>query len=100
MSFKYIFPEQIILVPQRFSQTPTPKQLSEITAGQPFKSPSCLLECKVPGNFVSVSWDKRVNFCSFAQGKEPLRSMDYISFQKVYRRGNCKINQRCRCAKH
>ena len=77
MAFKYISPEQIILVPQRFSQTPTPKQLSEITAGQPFQSPSCLLKCKVPGNFVSVSWDKRVNFCSFAQGKEPLRSMDY-----------------------
>lgn len=77
MALTHITPEQIILVPQRYSNTPTPKQLSEVTEGRAFQSPSCLLQCKAPTNFVSVSWDKKVNFCSFAKGKEPLPSIDY-----------------------
>lgn len=73
----YITPEQIILIPQRFSKTPTPRQLSEVSGQRPFQSPSCLLKCQPPTNFGSVSWDKKVNFCSFARGKEPLQSLDY-----------------------
>lgn len=69
--------EQIILVPQRFSNTPSPKQLSDVAGGKPFQSPSCLLGCKRPENFCSVSWDKRVNSCSFAPGKESLESLDF-----------------------
>lgn len=69
--------DQIIVIPQRFSNTPTPKQLATITDGQPFQSPSCLLKCKRPENFVSVSWDKRVNSCSYAQGKQPLETLTY-----------------------
>ena len=69
--------DQIILVPQRFSNTPTPKQLASIAGGKPFQSPSCLLACKRPKNFCSVSWDKKVNSCSFAPNKEPLETLDY-----------------------
>ena len=69
--------EQIILVPQRFSNTPSPKQLSQVAGGKPFQSPSCLLGCKRPENFCSVSWDKKVNSCSFAQGKVVLGTLDY-----------------------
>lgn len=70
-------PEQIILVPRRFSDTPTPRQLAEVTDGKPFQSPSCLLKCTKPENFCSVSWDKKVNFCSFAGGKQPLPTLDF-----------------------
>ena len=70
--------EQIILVPRRFKNTPTPKQLAEVAGGKPFQSPSCLLGCKPPQNFVSVSWDKQVNFCSYAPCKQPLLSLDYV----------------------
>lgn len=69
--------DQIILVPQRFSNTPTPKQLASVAGGKPFQSPSCLLYCKRPENFCSVSWDKKVNSCSFAPNKEPLETLDY-----------------------
>ena len=69
--------DQIILVPQRFSNTPTPKQLASVSGGKPFQSPSCLLKCQRPTNFCSVSWDKKVNSCSFAPNKEPLKSLDY-----------------------
>lgn len=68
---------QIILVPQRFSNTPTPKQLAYVAGGKPFQSPSCLLKCKRPTNFCSISWDKKVNSCSFAPNKEALETLDY-----------------------
>ena len=69
--------DQIILVPQRFSNTPTSQQLASVSGGKPFQSPSCLLKCQRPMNFCSVSWDKKVNSCSFAPNKEQLKSLDY-----------------------
>lgn len=73
----FLTPKQIILIPQRFSGTPTPKQLARIAGGKPFQSPSCLLKCAPPQDFCSVSWDKKVNFCSYAAGKQPLQTLDY-----------------------
>lgn len=78
--------EQIILVPQRFSNTPTPKQLASVAGGMPFQSPSCLLKCERPTNFCSVSWDKKVNSCSFASGKEPLESLDFKGLEEALKR--------------
>ena len=74
---KFLENDQIILVPQRFSNTPTPKQLASVAGGKPFQSPSCLLACIRPENFCSVSWDKKVNSCSFAPNKIPLNTLDY-----------------------
>lgn len=69
--------DQVIIIPQRYFNTPTPKQVSAVADGKPFQSPSCLLECKRPQNFVSVSWDKRVNSCSYARGKRELKTLDF-----------------------
>ena len=69
--------DQIILVPRRFSNTPSPKQLASVANGKPFQSPSCLLKCQRPTNFCSVSWDKKVNSCSFAPNKVSMESLDY-----------------------
>lgn len=74
---RFLQPNQIIMVPQRFSNTPTPKELASITDGKPFQSPSCLLGCQRPLEFCSVSWDKKVNSCSYAGGKQKLNSLDY-----------------------
>ena len=73
----FLSAEQIILVPRRFCNTPSPKQLASVANNKPFQSPSCLLGCRRPANFASVSWDKRVNSCSFAGGKTGLQSLDY-----------------------
>lgn len=75
--------DQIILVPQRFSNTPSPKQLASVAGGKPFQSPSCLLKCQRPTNFCSVSWDKKVNSCSFAPNKVPLETLDYAGLIKA-----------------
>ena len=82
--------DQIILVPQRFSNTPTPKQLASVADGKPFQSPSCLLKCQRPTNFCSVSWDKKVNSCSFAPGKESLESLDFKGLEKALNQVNWK----------
>ena len=74
---KILDSDQIILVPQRFSNTPTPKQLASVAGNKPFQSPSCLLKCQRPKNFCSVSWNKMVNSCSFASGKQLLETLDY-----------------------
>ena len=74
---KFLNSDQLILVPQRYSNTPTPKQLAFVAGGKPFQSPTCLLKCQRPTNFCSVSWDKKVNSCSFAPNKEQLKSLDY-----------------------
>lgn len=74
---KILSPDQIILVPQRFSNTPTPKQLASVACGKPFQSPSCLMKCQRPTDFCSVSWDKKVNSCSFSPSKVPLTTLDY-----------------------
>lgn len=83
---KVLTSNQIILVPQRFSNTPTPKQLASVSGGKPFQSPSCLLKCQRPANFCSVSWDKKVNSCSFAPDKEPLESLDYNGLKEALKR--------------
>lgn len=79
-------PEQIILIPQRFSYTPTSVEMMMVTGGQPFQSPSCLLGCKRPMDFCSVSWDKQVNSCSFAGGKEPLKELTYHGMIEALKR--------------
>lgn len=75
--------DQIIIIPQKYSNTPTPKQISIVAGGKPFQSPSCLLECKRPQNFVSVSWDKKVNSCSYAPGKQPLKTLDFAGMMEA-----------------
>ncbi|MDO4505632.1 MAG: radical SAM protein [Spirochaetales bacterium] len=69
--------DRIILIPRRFTCEPTPKQLSEIAGGKPFQSPACLTGCKQPTEFCSLSWDKKVNWCSYASGKQPLKELTF-----------------------
>lgn len=80
---KILEADQIIVIPQRFGNTPTPKQLAYVADNKPFQSPSCLLGCKRPENFVSVSWDKRVNSCSYAGGKVSMDCLDYNGLMKA-----------------
>ena len=82
-AMKILSSDQIILVPQRFSNTPSPKQLAVVSGGHPFQSPSCLLGCKRPTNFASVSWDQKVAPCSFAGDKVALASLDFVGLQEA-----------------
>ncbi len=69
--------DRIILIPRRFTCEPLPKQISAIANGKPFQSPACLTGCSKPTEFCSLSWDKKVNWCSYASGKQPLTELSY-----------------------
>ena len=66
-----------ILVPRRPDRTPSARQLAEVAGRGPFQAPACLTRCLRPERFVSISWDKQVNSCSYAGGKAPLHSLDH-----------------------
>lgn len=85
--------DRIILIPRRFTCEPTPKQLSEIACGKPFQSPACLTGCKKPTEFCSISWDKKVNWCSYASGKQIIKELSYNGLMDALNRvdfGCCK----------
>ncbi|MCR5400902.1 MAG: radical SAM protein [Treponema sp.] len=85
--------DRIILIPRRFTCEPTAKQLSEIACGKPFQSPSCLTGCKQPTEFCSVSWDKKVNWCSYATGKQAITKFTYEGLMEALSKvqfGCCK----------
>jgi len=86
----YLTSDRIIIIPKRFSDTPTPKDLAYITDRKPFQSPSCILKCDIPKEFASVTWDKKVNFCSYALLKEPLESLDFKGLINALKKVNFK----------
>jgi len=69
--------KEIIFVPRRFSLQPTPQQVLEVAGNEPFQSPSCLMTCQPSERFCSLSWDKRVNFCSYSPSKATLQEISY-----------------------
>lgn len=70
-------PNEIIFVPQRYTNTPTPRQIALVAGREKFQSPTCLTDCKPSSRFCSVSWDKKVNYCSYAPDKQPLAELTY-----------------------
>ncbi len=79
-------PDQIILIPQRFTNIPTAKEVGSISGGEPFQSPSCLTKCEVPTHFCSVTWDKHASYCSFSSGKTPLMEINYKGLCKALKK--------------
>ena len=72
-----ILRKEIIFVPRKFSLQPTPRQVLEIADNKPFQSPSCLVNCRPSERFCSLSWDKKVNFCSYSPSKAVLQEISY-----------------------
>ena len=69
--------KDIIFVPRKFSLQPTPQQILEVANNEPFQSPSCLIFCKPSERFCSLSWDKKVNFCSYSPSKAVLQEISH-----------------------
>lgn len=79
---KILEPNQIILLPRRFDNTPTAEEIASV-AREPFQAPSCLLRCIPSHNFVSVSWDKKVSHCSYSGRKAQLHELTYCGLIKA-----------------
>ena len=69
--------KEIIFVPRKLSLQPTPEQILEVADNEPFQAPSCLMACKPSERFCSISWDKKVNYCSYSPSKAKLQEISY-----------------------
>ncbi len=92
---KILSSEQIILIPQRFSNIPTPKEVGSISGGEPFQSPSCLTKCEAPTHFCSITWDKHASYCSFSSGKAPLEMLNYEGLRNALRKSQFISCMKC-----
>ncbi|MDD4149258.1 MAG: radical SAM protein [Bacteroidales bacterium] len=72
-----ILSNQIIFIPIKGKYAPSTKQLAEVAGTEQFQSTFCLTECKPSARFCSVSYDKKVNYCSYSKSKETMTSLDY-----------------------
>ena len=69
--------QQIVYLPMRGRDTPTPEQVAEVAGREPFQSMSCLTRCGKSPRFCSVSWDKQAAWCSYTQSRRPLPTLDH-----------------------
>lgn len=74
---KGVSPKQLIFIPRKFSQIPTQEQIAEVAGIAHFQSASCLTECKPSARFCSVSYDKKVSFCSYSPTKALLHELTF-----------------------
>jgi len=61
--------QNIIFVPRKFEHCPKPEQVAKVAANPYFQSASCLSGCSISYRFCSLSWDKKINFCSYSPSK-------------------------------
>lgn len=67
---------QIVFLPLRGQDTPSPQQLIAAAGFYPLQSMSCLLGCASSPRFCSISHDKYVSWCSYTSSRKPLPSLD------------------------
>lgn len=75
--------KNIIFVPRKFDLVPTAKEVAEVASRINFQSTSCLTNCSPSKEFCSISWDKKVGFCSFSPSKAPLEKYNYQSIMEA-----------------
>ncbi|HEX4796703.1 MAG TPA: radical SAM protein [Humisphaera sp.] len=73
---------RVVYLPMRGSDTPTPSEVASI-AGGPFQSMSCLAACANSPRFCSVSWDRKVGWCSYTRARRELSALTYNGLQNA-----------------
>ena len=69
--------ERIVYLPMRGQDTPTPEEVAAVAGGLRFQSMSCLMDCSKSPRFCSVSWDKKVAWCSYTVTRSALPELTY-----------------------
>lgn len=73
---------RVVYLPMRGERTPTVAEMGKVAGGERFQSMSCLGGCASSPRFCSVSWDKRVGWCSYTVSRrmvEPLTHAALVS---------------------
>ncbi len=68
-----IGPERVVFLPMRGADTPTPAEVAWVAGEARFQSTTCLTACRASARFASISWDKRVAWCSYTTARATLR---------------------------
>lgn len=72
-----ISPRQIVYLPMRGQDTPTPDELGSVAATVNFQSMSCLPKCGPSERFCSIRWDKTVAWCSYTESRRSLSELTF-----------------------
>ncbi len=64
--------DRVVYLPMRIQDTPTPEEVASVAGGGPFQSMSCLSTCGRSPRFCSISWDRRVGWCSYTETRASL----------------------------
>ena len=67
--------DRIVYLPMRGFDTPTSQQIAKVAGSKYFQSMSCLVNCSKSPRFCSISWDKKVSWCSYTSERRPLKSL-------------------------
>ncbi|WP_428267986.1 radical SAM protein [Haliangium sp.] len=70
-------PDQVLLLPMRGGDTPTPKDMAGVVGAGPFLSMSCLLACGPSPGFCTVRHDRSVSWCSYTTATHALVEPTY-----------------------
>ena len=68
---------RIVYLPIRGGDTPTAQEIARVADGTSFQSMSCLAECGKSPRFCSISWDKKVGWCSYTTSRRMLPELNY-----------------------
>jgi MoaA/NifB/PqqE/SkfB family radical SAM enzyme len=78
--------DRIILLPMKYQFSPTAEQMRDTAGGIPFQSPSCLLGCRRPAHYCSVTWNKKVSPCSYSPSKTDLMDLSFAGLMDALSR--------------
>lgn len=70
---------RIVYLPMRGADTPTPEEIGQVAGSMAFQSMSCLMACAASPRFCSITWDKRVAWCSYTVSRHPLSDLTFAS---------------------
>jgi hypothetical protein len=75
--------DRIVYLPMRMMDTPTPEEVARVAGGGPFQSMSCLALCAPSPRFCSISWDKKVAWCSYTDRRHELLEPTHAALDRA-----------------
>jgi hypothetical protein len=77
--------DQIVYLPMRGRDTPSPAEVADVAGREPFQSMSCIAACAPSPRFCAIGWDRRVAWCSYTSSRRPLTELSYAALHDALR---------------
>ena len=72
---------RIVYLPMRMKTPVSSEAVKYVANDSQFQSISCLNACGISKRFCSISWDKRIAWCSYTSSKKQLTKLNYIELE-------------------